>query len=167
MRDLIPPALARRPVEACELVCLAISDGDLEAALAQYELSGMLRPWATGADGLAAAPFGDTPTGATAASGAVAADEGTAGPITAHALAPELSALMEFRLPLTLRVRAVVPGSGVALVLGDRHMRGRGPDGQQVQLSGSGATVVRRTASGSWRIAADAWCLAGPGEPAG
>ena len=37
MRDLIPPVAARYPAEAAELVCVAISDGDLEAALAQYE----------------------------------------------------------------------------------------------------------------------------------
>ena len=37
MRDLIPPVVARYPAEAAELVCVAVSDGDLEAALAQYE----------------------------------------------------------------------------------------------------------------------------------
>jgi ketosteroid isomerase-like protein len=45
MRDLIPPAVARHPAEAVELVTVAISDGDLEAALAQYERDAALRPW--------------------------------------------------------------------------------------------------------------------------
>jgi ketosteroid isomerase-like protein len=45
MRDLIPPAVARHPAEAVELVTVAISDGDLEAALAQYERDAVLRPW--------------------------------------------------------------------------------------------------------------------------
>ena len=45
MRDLIPPAVARHPAEAVELVTVAISDGDLEEALAQYEQDAVLRPW--------------------------------------------------------------------------------------------------------------------------
>jgi hypothetical protein len=35
--DPIPPPVASGPTLAVELVCLAVSDGDLEAALAQYE----------------------------------------------------------------------------------------------------------------------------------
>jgi ketosteroid isomerase-like protein len=37
MRDPIAPPAARRPDEAIELVGQAFSDGDLDAALAQYE----------------------------------------------------------------------------------------------------------------------------------
>jgi hypothetical protein len=37
MLDPILPPAARRPEEAVELVPAALSDGDLEAALAQYE----------------------------------------------------------------------------------------------------------------------------------
>jgi ketosteroid isomerase-like protein len=77
----------------------------------------------------------------------------------ADGIAGELAAVMDLRLPLALRVRVGLAGSAVALVLADRHMRGTGPDGQQVRLSGSGATVVRRGLDGAWRIAADAWCL--------
>jgi hypothetical protein len=142
MRDPIPPALARSPAEAAELVCLAVSDGDLEAALAQYELGGVLRPWATSLDGVAPGSS-----------------------LTAHAIARELTALMEFRLPLALHVTAVVAGSGLALVLAERQLRGTAPDGDLVNLAGSGSTVVLRGPDGSWRIAADAWCLTGLGEP--
>ena len=45
MRDLIPPVVARYPAEAAELVCVAVSDGDLEAALAQYEPAAAARLW--------------------------------------------------------------------------------------------------------------------------
>jgi ketosteroid isomerase-like protein len=48
MRDPIAPPAARRPDEALELVSQAFSDGDLEAALAQYEDAAQLRPWLTG-----------------------------------------------------------------------------------------------------------------------
>ncbi len=45
MPEPIAPPVARRPEEAVELVSLAVSDGDLGAALAQYEGGASLRPW--------------------------------------------------------------------------------------------------------------------------
>ena len=45
MPDPIKPPAARRPEEALELACAALSDGDLEAALAQYESTAMLARW--------------------------------------------------------------------------------------------------------------------------
>ena len=46
MSDPIGPPAARWPLEAAELVALAVSDGDLGAAVAQYEPGALLRPWA-------------------------------------------------------------------------------------------------------------------------
>jgi ketosteroid isomerase-like protein len=43
--DPIKPPVARRPEEALELVSQALSDGDLEAALAQYEPGARLVSW--------------------------------------------------------------------------------------------------------------------------
>jgi ketosteroid isomerase-like protein len=134
MRDVIPPAVARHPAETAELVTVAISDGDLEAALAQYEPDAVLRPWQ------------ELP----------AADAG---------VASQLSAVMDLRLPLGLSVRAVLPAGSLALLLGERRMSGTGPDCQRVELCGWGAAIVRRQPDGIWRIAADAWCLAGTGIP--
>jgi ketosteroid isomerase-like protein len=131
--DPIAPPAASRPAEAVELVSQAVSGGDLDAALAQYEAGAVLRPWARD-------PGGDT-----------------------DGVAEALIRLMDLRLPLSVRIRAIVPGDGVALVAGERHITGAGPDREPVQLSGAGATVVRRQPGGSWRIAADAWCLDGPG----
>lgn len=133
MSDPIPPPVARRPEEVLELVSQALSDGDLEAVLAQYEHRALLRPWAG-----KSASDGDSVDGI-------------------------LSRLMELRLPLSATVRAVLPTPGLALVLGERHMAGRGPDGQRVQLSGLGSTVVRQRPDGTWRIVVDAWGLEGPG----
>jgi ketosteroid isomerase-like protein len=45
MFDPIRPPAARRPEEALELVSQALSDGDLEAALAQYEKGALLACW--------------------------------------------------------------------------------------------------------------------------
>jgi ketosteroid isomerase-like protein len=115
-----------------ELVSLAVSDGDLEAALAQYEAGAVLRPWAR--------------------------DQGG----ETDGVAEALVRLMDLRLPLSVRIRAVLPGEGLALVLGEWHIAGAGPDRERIQLSGAGASVVRRQQAGSWRIAADAWRLDGP-----
>jgi ketosteroid isomerase-like protein len=45
MSDPIKPPAARRPEEALELAAQALSDGDLEAALAQYEKTALLAYW--------------------------------------------------------------------------------------------------------------------------
>jgi ketosteroid isomerase-like protein len=45
MPDPIGPPAARRPAEALELAAQALSDGDLEAALAQYETAALLSCW--------------------------------------------------------------------------------------------------------------------------
>jgi ketosteroid isomerase-like protein len=117
-----------------ELVSAAVSDGDLEAALAQYEGDAVLRPWATDRAGPPASIRG------------------------------MLAQLMELRLPLAVRVLAELPADGIVLVLGERRIAGHGPAGQRVDLRGSGATVVRRQPGGWWCVAADAWRLAGPGR---
>ena len=132
MPDPIAPPVASQPAEAVELVCLAVSDGDLETALAQYEGGAPLRPWAHYPDG--------------------AADQ----------IAEILLGLIDLRLPLSLRICAIVAADGVALVLGERRIAGTGPDRRWIQFSGSGATVVRCQRDGGWRIAADAWNLGDP-----
>ncbi|HTX86242.1 MAG TPA: hypothetical protein VME44_28990 [Streptosporangiaceae bacterium] len=134
MRDLIPPAVARHPAEAVELVTVAISDGDLEAALAQYERDAVLRPW-------------QEPSPAEAP------------------VASQLTAVMDLRLPLGLAVRAVIPAGILALVVAERRISGTGPNYEHVDVRGCGAAIVRRQPGGGWRIAADAWCMAGAGIP--
>jgi ketosteroid isomerase-like protein len=146
MRDLIPPAVARNPVEAIEIVSLAISDGDLEAALAQYEEDAVLRPWQS-----------DLADGEVDAGG----DGGS------RSAASRLRDVMDLRLPLAVRVLAVIPAGDEALVLAERRISGAGPDCERVELTGSGAAIVRRRPGGGWRIAAETWCLAGIGRPDG
>lgn len=132
MADPIPPPAARGPAEALQLVSIAVSDGDLEAALAQYEDGAALRPWA---------------------------DQAAWHGVTMRRM---LVSLMQLRLPLALQVRVVLQcDAEVALVLGGRRIAGRGPDGERIDLSGDGATVVRRQRDGCWRIAVDAWQLDG------
>jgi hypothetical protein len=151
MPDLIPPAVARDPVEAIEIVSLAISDGDLEAALAQYEHIAILQVWHR------TLPDGADPSEDPAGNGADGCDprEAVGG----------LREVMDLRLPIGLRVLTVVPAGDLALVLAERRISGSGPDCERVKLAGSGAAIVRRQPGGGWRIAADSWRLAGIGGP--
>ena len=133
LSDPIPPPAARQPAEALELVSLALSDGDLEAAVAQYERGAMLRPWARDA-----------------------AEPGAG-------LRDLLASVMALRLPLSVTLRAVLPAGDLALVVGERRLAGLRPDRARIDWCGTGATLLRRQPDGTWRILADAWCLSGPG----
>jgi hypothetical protein len=126
--DPIAPPAARRPVEVPELVSLAISDGDLGAAVAQYEHKAVLRAWA---------------------------DDGTDGTV-----GETMAKIMRLRLPLDIRLLAVLPADGLTMLVCERRIEGSGPDGKLVRLHGVGCTVVRAQHDGAWRIAADAWRLA-------
>ncbi len=131
MDDPIAPSVAHGPAEAVELVAQALSDGDLEAALAQYEERAVLRPW-------------------------------SAGPADNASAVQVLSELMDLRLPLVVHVRDVVLAEELALVVGERSIKGVAADCEQVAFGGVGATLVRRQPGGGWLIAADAWQLAPP-----
>jgi ketosteroid isomerase-like protein len=135
MLDPIAPPAARRPEEAIELVSAALSDGDLEAVLAQYERGAVLEPWAAGA-GCNHSSLRDT-----------------------------IADLMALRLPLSATVHAVLAAGDLALVLGEREIAGTGPASERIRLSGLGSSVVRRQPDGTWCIVAEAWCLREPGPP--
>jgi len=136
MLDPISPPTARRPEETVELVSAALSDGDLEAVLAQYERGAVLQPWAVGA-GLGGRSLRDT-----------------------------ITDLMALRLPLSATVHTVLVSGDLALVLAEREIAGTGPAGERVRLGGLGSSVVRRQPDGTWCIVAEAWCLGEPGPPA-
>ena len=128
MFDPIKPPAARRPEEALELVSQALSDGDLDAALAQYEKGALLACWPG------------------------AGEVGQVGEV-GHVLA----GVMALRLPLYVRISSVLESPELALVICERRVAGTGPDGERVQLSGHGCAVLRPQPDGAWRIAADAW----------
>ena len=131
MSDVIEPPAARRPEEALELVSQALSDGDLEAALAQYEKGALLAYW----------------------------------PDSDSTVRQALASVMALRLPLYVRIATVLETGELALVICERRVAGTGPDGEQVQLSGHGCAVLRPQPDGAWRIAADAWRVAGTELP--
>jgi ketosteroid isomerase-like protein len=127
MLDPIKPPAARRPEEALELVSQALSDGDLEAALAQYEGRALLSCWPQ----LARRGDGD--------------------------IRGALASFMALRLPLSVRITTVLQTPDLALVICERRVAGTSADGDPVRLGGPGCAVLRPQPDGSWRIAADAW----------
>ena len=139
MSDPIPPPAARRPQEALELVSQALSDGDLEAALAQYEGAARLVTWQQQA-----------PT----AEGEVPSAE-----VSSAEVSSALRSFMALRLPLAVRIGTVLRTPGLALVICERRTTGTDPDGKHVSYRGHGCAVVRAQSDGTWRIAADAWHL--------
>jgi hypothetical protein len=100
MSDPIEPLAARGPQEALELLSQALSDGDLEAALAQYEDAAMLAPWRS-----EAAPLAD-------------------------GLRDALAWFMGLRLPVSVRIGTVLAAQDLALVTCERRIAGTGPDGE-------------------------------------
>jgi len=142
MLDPISPPVARRPEETIELVSAALSDGDLEAVLAQYERGAVLLPWVVGPR------------------------RGSS------SLRDTIADLMALRLPLSATVQAVLASGDLALVLGEREIAGITPASDRVWLSGLGSSMVRRQPNGIWCIVAEAWCLgqrgphpSSPGRP--
>ena len=129
MPDRIAPPAARQPAEVVDLVSMAMSDGDLEAALAQYEHGALFMPWAS----QPAEPGAST-----------------------RCL---LDQIMDLRLPLSVHVQQVLHVGDLALLLVRREITGLSADGEYVSLSGCGATMVRRPPGGPWLIVADAWQL--------
>jgi len=57
-------------------------------------------------------------------------------------------------LPITMNVRNVYVSGGIALVIADWSLKGRGADGSDVDMSGSTADVARRGANG-WKFVVD------------
>ncbi|MBV9451055.1 MAG: hypothetical protein JO345_34720 [Streptosporangiaceae bacterium] len=129
MSDPIAPPAARNPEEALELLSQAFSDGDMEAALAQYEDSAQLLPWAR-------------------RTGPEEGDRRSA-----------MQWLMALRLPLSVQVSEVLQISGLYVVMCERRIAGIGPDCEPVRLRGYGFAAIRPQPDGTWRIAIDAWCL--------
>jgi ketosteroid isomerase-like protein len=132
--DLIGPPAAREPAEVLLLACAALTDGDLEAAVALYEPEATLC-WSQDCSA-----------------------EGQA------AIRQILAGVMDMRLPLRARAVRVLRAGPLALITGERTLTGTGPDGVAVTLTGPTALVARCQPDGTWLAAADQWLpYPGPG----
>jgi ketosteroid isomerase-like protein len=134
-REPIQPAIADKPADAVRLVCEALSDGDLEAAVALYE------------------------PGATLALGTGTSARGT------EEVRAALSELMGTRLPVRASVTREIITGDLALVFSMRAISGRSIDGPRVQLAGEGGAVLRRAGVKGWQLVVDDWNLAASTAP--
>jgi ketosteroid isomerase-like protein len=135
--DLIGPPAAREPAEVLLLACAALTDGDLEAAVALYEPDATLS-WGQ--------------------------DDAAAGH---RAIRRVLSGVMDLRLPLRARAVRVLRAGPLALITGERTLTGTGLDGVTVTLTGPIAMIARCQPDGTWLTAADQWLpWPGPGGAA-
>jgi hypothetical protein len=163
MSDPIQPPAARRPEEALELVSQALSDGDLEAAVAQYEKTALLAYWPCwpGVDDLRGTSRQGWPRGDEPESLPGIPDEDLYGERDVRAV---LTAFMALRLPLAVRIVLVLESPELTLVVCERRIAGTDPDGTPVRLTGHGCAMLRPQLDGSWRIVADVWHV-GPEVP--
>lgn len=135
--DLIDPPAAREPAEVLLLACAALTNGDLEAAVALYEPDATLS-WGEG-----------NPAAGHAA------------------IRQVLAGVMDMRLPLRARAVRVLRAGPLALITGTRTLTGTRLDGVAVTLTGPAALVARCQPDGTWLIAADQWLpCPGPGGAA-
>jgi ketosteroid isomerase-like protein len=125
--DLIEPPAASQPAQALTLACAALTDGDLEAAVALYETEAVLS-WGPGRAAVGQA-----------------------------AIRYVLAEVMNMRLPVRARTDNVLLAGNLALITGERSMRGTGPDGVAIALAGPATLVVRRQPGGTWLTVADEW----------
>jgi hypothetical protein len=160
MSDPIKPPAARRPEEALELVSQALSDGDLEAALAQYEKTALLAHWPCW-------PRGGDPPGTPRGRWPHQGEPAGLGRGVSDAdsdVREALALFMALRLPLSVRIVIVLESPELALVVCERRVAGTDPDGEPVRLTGHGCAMLRPQPDGSWRIATDVWHV-GPELP--
>ncbi len=125
----IAPATADKPAEALRLVCEALSEGDLEAAVALYEPEATLALFAQ--------------------KSARRTEEVRAA----------LDELMQTRLPVRAAITREVVTGDFALVFAVRGISGRSIDGSVVQLAGEGGAMLRRAGHHGWRLVVDDWNL--------
>jgi len=125
--DLIDPPAAHEPSQVLLLACAALTDGDLEAAVALYE-PGATLSW--GPDHTAAGHA---------------------------AIRRVLAGVMDLRLPLRARSVRVLRAGPLALITAERALTGTGPDGVAVALTGPAALIARCQPAGTWLAAADQW----------
>ena len=128
---------AQTPADTDRLLGEAISQGDIEAALALYEDTASL-----------VAQPGQVVSGKTAVR------EGLGG-------------FLALKPALAVEVEETVQAGDIALLRSRWTLRGTGPDGQPLEMTGAGIEVVRRQADGTWRFVIDNpyGAMPAPGQP--
>jgi uncharacterized protein (TIGR02246 family) len=116
---------ARTPEETPRLWAEAFNAGDLDALVALYEEDAILVPQP---------------------------GEAVAG---IEAIAEALSALLATQPTFYLEVRKVLQTGDIALSFADWTLRGTGPEGEAIEMSGQTSDVLCRQPDGTWRFVID------------
>jgi ketosteroid isomerase-like protein len=133
----IGPATADNPAEALRLVCEALSNGDLEAAVALYEPRATL---------------------------ALCAHKSAR---RTEEVRAALAELIETRLPVRVAITREIVTGDFALVFVVRTISGRSIGGSLVELGGEGGAMLRRDSNQNWQLVVDDWNLTTPNGPNG
>lgn len=114
------------PAETVETFAERLNEGDLEGALAQYELRAVFHP----------VPDGPPVAGA-------------------EAIREALTGFVALKPVMEGEIAKVSEAGDTALVINRWRLRGTQPDGTPVELAGTSADVLHRGADGAWRILID------------
>lgn len=76
-------------------------------------------------------------------------------PVTGAARSAALADFMGLDVPMKAALRQAVIANDIALLVIDWSLAGTGPDGREIDMSGTATDVVRRNADGQWRYVID------------
>ena len=116
---------ARKPEEMHGLFSEALNAGRMDALLALYEPGATLVPQP-----------GQVVTGT-------------------EGIRQALGAFLGMKPTIALETRKTVQAGDIALLYGKWRLKGTGPDGKAVSMSGQSTEVVRRQPDGTWRYVVD------------
>lgn len=66
-----------------------------------------------------------------------------------------LNQFLSMKLPISLTIRSIYQSNDTALIISDWIIKGNGPDGKLIEITGSGADVVKRDKRGNWLYSID------------
>jgi uncharacterized protein (TIGR02246 family) len=116
---------ANKPEDMHKLFTAAFNSGNLEALMALYEPNAQLVPQP-----------GQVTTGH-------------------EAIRQALQQFLALKGKMQVTTRYVIRRDAIALLSGQWHLKGSGPDGKSVEMGGKSVEVARRQPSGEWLLVID------------
>ena len=116
---------ANKPEDMHKLFTAAFNAGNLEALMALYEPDAQLVPHP--------------------------------GQVTAghEAIRQALQQFLAMKGTMQVTTRYVIRGAAIALISGQWHLKGNGPDGKSIEMGGKSVEVARRQPTGEWLLVID------------
>jgi ketosteroid isomerase-like protein len=72
-----------------------------------------------------------------------------------EAIRQALQQFLALKGAMQITTRYVIRGDAIALLSGQWHLKGSGPDGKNVEMGGKSAEVARRQSTGEWLFVID------------